>query len=156
LKGTGFWHFRDSAAERHFDGCDAASKVHSTRFSGISDGVSYPDLILREVHILRTSLALLLVNFSFAVTLLVLSSLVPRLDLEGRRAELNRLLARNGSTPSHQPELATQVAMIVTTTPERLFGQGIGDDLEHTRQALARFEAIDVTGFPSRNGSTTP
>jgi len=28
--------------------------------------------------------------------------------------------------------------------------KAIGDDLEHTRQALARFEAIDVTGFPEQ------
>jgi len=46
--------------------------------------------------------------------------------------------------------------MIVTTTAERLFGQGHCDDLEHTRQALARFEAIDSPDSPSRNAQPRP
>jgi len=48
------------------------AKSHSTRFSVFRTAYPHPDLIFAaEVHILRTSLALLLVNFSFAVTLLV-------------------------------------------------------------------------------------
>jgi len=102
---------------------------------------------------LRTSLALLLVNFSFAVTLLV--PFVARAadsTLEGRRAELNRLLAEEWEyTLRTQPELATQVGDDRYNDRLSDFSdKAIGDDLEHTRQALARFEAIDVTGFPEQ------
>ena len=102
---------------------------------------------------MRTSLALLLVNFSFAVTLLV--PFVARAadsTLEGRRAELNRLLAEEWEyTLRTQPELATQVGDDRYNDRLSDFSdKAIGDDLEHTRQALARFEAIDVTGFPEQ------
>ena len=102
---------------------------------------------------MRTTLALLLVNFSFAVTLLV--PFVARAadsTLEGRRAELNRLLAEEWEyTLRTQPELATQVGDDRYNDRLSDFSdKAIGDDLEHTRQALARFEAIDVTGFPEQ------
>lgn len=102
---------------------------------------------------MRTSLALLLVNFSFAVTLLV--PFVARAadsTLEGRRAELTRLLAEEWEyTLRTQPELATQVGDDRYNDRLSDFSdKAIGDDLEHTRQALARFEAIDVTGFPEQ------
>ncbi len=72
--------------------------------------------------------------------------------LEARRAELNRLLADEWEyTLRTQPELATQVG------DDRYNGRlsdfsdkAIADDLEHTRQALARFEAIDASGFPEQ------
>jgi len=72
--------------------------------------------------------------------------------LEGRRAELNRLLADEWDyTLRTQPELATQVGD--NRYNDRLSDysdKAIADDLEHTRQALARFEAVDVTGFPEQ------
>ena len=72
--------------------------------------------------------------------------------LEARRAELNRLLADEWEyTLRTQPELATQVGD--NRYNDRLSDfsdKAIADDLEHTRQALARFEAIDVTGFPEQ------
>jgi uncharacterized protein (DUF885 family) len=71
---------------------------------------------------------------------------------EARRAELNRLLADEWDyTLRTQPELATQVGD--NRYNDRLSDfsdKAIADDLEHTRQALARFEAIDVTGFPEQ------
>jgi len=56
-----------------------------------------------------------------------------------------------GVHPPHQPELATQVGDDRYNDRLSDFSdKAIGDDLEHTRQALARFEAIDVTGFPEQ------
>jgi uncharacterized protein (DUF885 family) len=72
--------------------------------------------------------------------------------LDARRAELNRLLADEWEyTLRTQPELATQVGD--NRYNDRLSDfsdKAIADDLEHTRQALARFEAIDVAGFPEQ------
>src|SRR5579859_3466478 len=72
--------------------------------------------------------------------------------LEMRRAELNRLLAVEWDyTLRTQPELATQVGD--NRYNDRLSDfsdKVIAEDLEHARQALARFEAIDVTGFPEQ------
>ena len=104
-----------------------------------------------EVCILRTSLALLLMNISFAAALFVPAlAHAAEQTLEARRAELNRLLADEWEyTLRTQPELATQVGD--DRYDDRLSDfsdQAIADDLEHTRQSLARFEAVDVTGFP--------
>src|ERR1039457_3597731 len=102
-----------------------------------------------EVCILRTSL----VVFSFALALFVpLFAQVADPTLEARRAELNRLLADEWEYSLRtQPELATQVG------DDRYNGRlsdfsdkAIAEDLEHTRQFLARFEAVDVTGFPEQ------
>jgi uncharacterized protein (DUF885 family) len=72
--------------------------------------------------------------------------------LEARRAELNRLLAEEWDyTLRTQPELATQVGD--NRYNDRLndySDKAIADELEHARQALARFEAVDVTGFPEQ------
>jgi uncharacterized protein (DUF885 family) len=72
--------------------------------------------------------------------------------LDARRAELNRLLADEWEyTLRTQPELATQVGD--NRYNDRLSDfsdKAIAEDLEHARQALARFEAIDVTGFPEQ------
>jgi uncharacterized protein (DUF885 family) len=72
--------------------------------------------------------------------------------LEVRRAELSRQLADEWEYSLRtQPELATQVGD--SRYNDRLSDfsdKAIADDLEHTRQALARFEAIDVTGFPEQ------
>jgi uncharacterized protein (DUF885 family) len=72
--------------------------------------------------------------------------------LEARRAELNRLLADEWEyTLRTQPELATQVGDDRYNDRLSDFSdKAIADDLEHTRQALARFEAIDVTEFPEQ------
>ena len=102
-----------------------------------------------EACLLRTSLVI----FSFAVVLAVpLIAHAAGQSLEARRAELNRLLADEWEyTLRTQPELATQVGD--NRYNDRLSDfsdKAIADDLEHTRQALARFEAIDITGFPEQ------
>jgi uncharacterized protein (DUF885 family) len=73
--------------------------------------------------------------------------------VEARRAELNRLLAEEWEyTLRTQPELATQVGDDRYNDRLSDFSdKAIADDLEHTRQSLARFEAIDVTGFPEQD-----
>ena len=72
--------------------------------------------------------------------------------LEARRVELNRLLAEEWEYSLRtQPELATQVGDDRYNDRLSDFSdKAIADDLKHTRQALARFEAIDVTGFPEQ------
>ena len=77
-------------------------------------------------------------------------SVAPTLD--SRRAELTRLLNDEWEyTLQHQPELATEVGD--NRYNDRLSDfsdQAIAESLEHARQALARFEAIDTTGFPEQ------
>ena len=102
-----------------------------------------------EVCLLQTSLVII----SVAVALVVpLFAQTPKQTLEARRDELNRLLADEWEyTLRTQPELATQVGD--NRYNDRLSDfsdKAIADDLEHTRQALTRFEAIDVTGFPEQ------
>src|SRR5208283_6047642 len=72
--------------------------------------------------------------------------------IEARRAELNRLLSEEWEyTLRTQPELATQVGDDRYNDRLSDFSdKAIADDLEHTRQALVRFEAVDVTGFPEQ------
>ena len=94
-----------------------------------------------------------LVIISFAAALAVpLFAQTPKPTLEARRAELNRLLADDWEyTLRTQPELATQVGD--NRYNDRLSDfsdKAIADDLEHTRQALARFEAVDVAEFPEQ------
>ena len=94
-----------------------------------------------------------LVIISFAAALVVpLFAQTPKPTLEARRDELNRLLADEWEyTLRTQPELATQIGD--NRYNDRLSDfsdQAIADDLEHTRQALARFEAVDVNGFPEQ------
>ncbi len=102
---------------------------------------------------MRTALVILLANLFFAIPLAVpLFARAAERTLDARRAELNRLLAEEWEyTLRTQPELATQVGD--NRYNDRLSDfsdKAIADDLEHTRQALARFEAIDVTGFPEQ------
>ena len=90
---------------------------------------------------------------SLAATLVVpLFAQTPKPTLEARRDELNRLLADEWEyTLRTQPELATQVGD--NRYNDRLSDfsdKAIADDLEHTHQALGRFEAVDVTGFPEQ------
>jgi uncharacterized protein (DUF885 family) len=72
--------------------------------------------------------------------------------LEARRAELNRLLADEWEYRLRtQPELATQVGDDRYNDRLSDFSdKAIADDLEHTRQAMARFETVNVTGFPEQ------
>jgi uncharacterized protein (DUF885 family) len=72
--------------------------------------------------------------------------------LEARRSELNRLLAEEWEyTLRTQPELATHIGDNRYNNRLSDFSdQAIADDLEHSRQALRRFEAIDTTGFPEQ------
>jgi uncharacterized protein (DUF885 family) len=98
---------------------------------------------------LQTSLVII----SLAATLVVpLFAQTPKPTLEARRDELNRLLADEWEyTLRTQPELATQVGD--NRYNDRLSDfsdKAIADDLEHTHQALGRFEAVDVTGFPEQ------
>ena len=73
--------------------------------------------------------------------------------LEARRTELNRLLAEEWEyTLRTQPELATRVGD--NRYNDRLSDfsdKAIADDIEHSQQALARFEAIDVAGFAEQD-----
>ncbi len=106
-------------------------------------------MILPRTCLLRTSLVI----FSFAVALAVpLFAQAAGQSLEARRAKLTRLLADEWEyTLRTQPELATQVGD--NRYNDRLSDfsdKAIADDLEHTRQAIARFEAVDVTGFPEQ------
>jgi len=72
--------------------------------------------------------------------------------LEARRAELNRLLNDEWEyTLRTQPELATHVGDDRYNDRLSDFSdQAIAADLEHARQSLERFEAVDVTGFPEQ------
>ena len=120
---------------------------HGERFSVIFGRHMLLNVV--EVHIVRTSFVIV----SFATALLMpLFADAAGQTLEARRAELNRLLAEEWEYSLRtQPELATQVGD--NRYNDRLSDfsdKAIADDLEHTRQALARFEAIDVTGFPEQ------
>jgi uncharacterized protein (DUF885 family) len=96
---------------------------------------------------LRTFLLLLLFGLPLLAPLLIQAA---DRGVEARRADLNRLLAEEWEyTLRTQPELATSVGDNRYNDRISDFSEkAIADDLEHTRQALARFEAIDVTGFP--------
>lgn len=71
-------------------------------------------------------------------------------SLDSRRSELNRLLAEEWEyTLRTQPELATRVGDNRYNDRISDFSdKAVADDLEHSRQSLARFEKIDVAGFP--------
>lgn len=71
-------------------------------------------------------------------------------NLESRRSEFNRLLADEWEyTLRTQPELATRVGDNRYNNRLSDFSdKAVADDLEHSRQSLARFEKIDVAGFP--------
>src|ERR1035438_6291133 len=109
-----------------------------------------------EVCRLRTSLVIFSLSFALAL-------IVPRFaraaeqgstgeNLEARRAELNRLLSDEWEyTLRTEPELATQVGD--NRYNDRLSDfsdKAIADDIAHTDRARARFEAIDVAGFPEQ------
>jgi uncharacterized protein (DUF885 family) len=103
-----------------------------------------------EVPLLRISLLIAGVACLSMMTFVAQSAdQVSIQSLEARRAQLNRLLNDEWEyTLLNSPELATQVGD--NRYNDRLSDvsdKAIADDLEHSRQSLARFEAIDVTGF---------
>ena len=71
-------------------------------------------------------------------------------SLGTRRAELKRLLNDEWEyTLLHSPELSTNVGDDRYNDRLSDFSdKAIADELEHNRQALKKFEALDVTGFP--------
>ena len=71
-------------------------------------------------------------------------------SVDARRAELKGLLDEQWQyTLRTQPEFATTVGDDRYNDRLSDFSdKAITGDLEHSRQALARFEAVDVTGFP--------
>src|ERR1700681_1614980 len=94
-----------------------------------------------------------IVRVAISLALIIpLTVLAAGKSLETRRAELSRLLADEWKyTLRTQPERAAQVGD--DRYNDRLTDysdKAIDDDLAHSRQALHRFEAIDVTGFPER------
>ena len=82
----------------------------------------------------------------------VAQSANPDTTLAARRADLTRLLNDEWEyTLQHSPELATQVGDPRYNDRLSDFSdQAIAESLEDARQALARFEAIDTTGFPEQ------
>ena len=103
---------------------------------------------------MRIPLLLAAFGSFFLMTLVAQAAASSSVDasLEARRAELNRLLADEWEyTLRTAPELATQVGD--NRYNDRLSDfsdKAIAENLEHSRQALARFEAIDTTGFPEQ------
>jgi uncharacterized protein (DUF885 family) len=73
-------------------------------------------------------------------------------SLEARRAELKRLLNDEWEyTLRTGPELATNVGDERYNDRISDFSdKAIADDIEHARQALKRFQSLDVTGFPEQ------
>src|SRR5208282_4257977 len=127
-----------------------ASDTHGARFSDIF-GRRINDAA--EVCILRTSLVIFYFVLALVVPLFAhAADHATEKTLEARRAELNRHLADEWEyTLRTQPELATQVGDDRYNDRLSDFSdKAIADDLEHTRQALARFEAIDAAGFPEQ------
>src|SRR5271156_102422 len=106
-------------------------------------------MISSEVRRLRTSI--MIVSFTFVLVIPLFAQTAEQ-NLEARRAELNRLLAAEWEyTLRTQPELATQVGDDRYNDRLSDFSdKAIAEDVEHTRQALARFEGIDVAGFPEQ------
>ncbi|MGO9010664.1 MAG: DUF885 domain-containing protein [Bryobacteraceae bacterium] len=102
-----------------------------------------------EVSILRGSLVIV---FFLVVQMVPLFAQGGGQTLENRRAGLTRLLADEWEyTLRTRPELATHVGD--NRYNDRLSDfsdQAIAESLEHDRQSLKRFEAIDVTGFPEQ------
>ena len=72
--------------------------------------------------------------------------------LDSRRAELKRLLDEEWEYNLRtEPELATDVGDNRYNDRLRDFSdRAIAQDLEHSRQTLKKFEALDVTGFPEQ------
>ena len=98
---------------------------------------------------MRTSLVL--VSFAVALLFPFLARAADQ-SLDSRRAELNRLLTDEWEyTLRTQPELATQVGDNRYNDRVSDYSEkAIAADIDHARQSLARFKAIDVDGFPEQ------
>ena len=98
---------------------------------------------------MRTSFVL--VSFTVALLMPFLAHAADQ-TLDSRRAQLNRLLADEWEyTLRTQPELATQVGdNRYNDRVSDYSDKAIAADLEHARQSLARFEAINVDEFPDQ------
>jgi uncharacterized protein (DUF885 family) len=98
--------------------------------------------------------SLLLISFTFLLAINIVVGATGQTDanLDSRRAELKRLLAEQWEyTLRTEPELATHVGDERYNDRLSDFSdQAIAADIEHTREILARFEALDVTGFPEQ------
>jgi uncharacterized protein (DUF885 family) len=96
--------------------------------------------------------------FTLSVFLVVFSAVFVRqasaqnagATLDSRRAELKRLLNDEWEySLRHSPEFATHVGdNRYNDRLSDLSDKAIADNLEHQRQALKKFEVLDVTGFP--------
>ena len=102
--------------------------------------------------LLRFSLPIICFGYMIAVFLAGGTGAKSNLTLESRRAELKRLLAEQWEyTLRTEPALATDVGDDRYNDRLSDFSEkAIADDIEHTRQTLARFEGLDVTGFPEQ------
>lgn len=80
------------------------------------------------------------------------SSPQPSTSLDARRAELKHLLSEEWEyTLRTEPELATNVGDDRYNDRLSDFSEkAIAEDLEHARQALDRFRAVDTRGFPEQ------
>ena len=101
---------------------------------------------------MRFSLLIICFGYIIAVFLAVGAGAKSNLTLDSRRAELKGLLAEQWEyTLRTEPELATDVGDDRYNDRLSDFSEkAITDDIEHTRQTLTRFEALDVTGFPEQ------
>ena len=93
----------------------------------------------------------------FPIFLIILAIVVPHASaqnapIDARRAELKRLLNEEWEyTLRTEPELATNVGDDRYNDRLSDFSdKAIAEDLEHSRQALQKFEALDVSGFPEQ------
>jgi uncharacterized protein (DUF885 family) len=93
---------------------------------------------------------MLIASSSFLIFSVLASAQGP--TLEARRAELTRLLADEWEyTLRTQPELATHIGDDRYNDRLSDFSdKAIAENIEHTREALRRFEAVDTSGFPEQ------
>jgi uncharacterized protein (DUF885 family) len=101
---------------------------------------------------LRTFLLFCFAFFFLAALVLGSAGQTANQSLDARRDELKRLLHDEWEyTLEHSPELATNVGDPRYNDRLSDFSdKAIAENLEHTRQALGKFEALDVTGFPEQ------
>ena len=106
---------------------------------------------------MRISLLLMCLAFIFVASLVgdaaaQTSGQTAAQTVDSRRAELKRLLSDEWEyTLKRAPELATNVGDERYNDRLSDFSdKAIAENLEHSRQALAQFEALDVTGFPEQ------
>ena len=96
--------------------------------------------------------AFLVTIFFILVAVMVRQTAAQSATLDSRRAELKRFLNEEWEyTLRTEPELATNVGDDRYNDRLSDFSdKAIAEDLEHSRQALKKFEALDVSGFPEQ------